>query len=362
MGPCKLYAHTGRPIDTVTLETLIRATASARAVGTKSTLTMSTLAKVPQDTAPFTKTGGGYWFTERQRQAGPSKPFIATTAYRSEMLQGGETAARQLRSSEGVRSTLVGYEASRARASTGRRTQSLTSSRRPMTAYTASGEIVGYQSTYNAMMSPVAARVTPPVSPSVPEEPRWLTMPAAMAPGMFGAVPSSRVDFGFDGSDPASRAAPGERYQSRLATTSDLSEGTVRNTNNPPGYTGHVPSSRHHRLARAQADAVDERPPKDAQYRLDQYNRERVAGLTTYKPTTAKNIRLDSTRGPTMATTYGEATAQLAKLGGTPLILDRSNYINSRAGLMSFFNPGASETVSENGLFEAQSYFSRERH
>lgn len=68
-------------------------------------------------------------------------------------------------------------------------------------------------------------------------------MPHAMAPGMFGTHSSYGQDYGADTSDPMERTAPAERFQTRLATTRDLAEGSTRNTNNIPGYTGHMAQS-----------------------------------------------------------------------------------------------------------------------
>lgn len=67
--------------------------------------------KKPTDTAPFSKTGGGYWITQRTLPHSP--PFLATTTYRAEVLQGPETAEKQLEKSVGLRCTLPQYEAAR---------------------------------------------------------------------------------------------------------------------------------------------------------------------------------------------------------------------------------------------------------
>jgi hypothetical protein len=70
-------------------------------------------------------------------------------------------------------------------------------------------------------------------------------MPAAMAPGMYGAASAYRKDFGEECSDPMERAAPSERFQSRMTTGRDLAAGSTRATNNPPGYTGHIAASKY---------------------------------------------------------------------------------------------------------------------
>jgi hypothetical protein len=175
---------------------------------------------------------------------------------------------------------------------------------------------------------------------------------------MFGEVPSYRIDFGADGDDPMDRSAPGERFQSRLSTTRDLAEGTVRNTNNPPGYTGHTPASKHHELARAHADAADER--MDAKvgmslYALDQFSRSRVPKYTGYKPQAPANIAIiQPAQGPTKATTYGAGNHQATRSGVPPV--DKTHYNNSHEGCMQFFT-SAGEYISDNGLTNAQQYF-----
>lgn len=68
-------------------------------------------------------------------------------------------------------------------------------------------------------------------------------MPRAMAPGMFGVSTGYSQDYGPDNADPMERAAPCEKFQTRMATTRDLAQGTTRNNNNLPGYTGHIAAS-----------------------------------------------------------------------------------------------------------------------
>jgi hypothetical protein len=66
--------------------------------------------------SPPTKTGGGYWYMERARQAATSSsPFLGRTQYQADLLEGPATAAAQLASSSGVATTLVGYQAGRAK-------------------------------------------------------------------------------------------------------------------------------------------------------------------------------------------------------------------------------------------------------
>ncbi len=60
------------------------------------------------------KTGGGYWFEERQRQAaGNTAPFSSSTTYAAEMLQGQQNPQQQKQQVEGLPSTLVKYQVAR---------------------------------------------------------------------------------------------------------------------------------------------------------------------------------------------------------------------------------------------------------
>lgn len=62
------------------------------------------------------KTSGGYWFEDRQRKAaGDCPPFLATTTYKSELLEAPETTAKQLQQAEGCTQTLVSYKVARDR-------------------------------------------------------------------------------------------------------------------------------------------------------------------------------------------------------------------------------------------------------
>lgn len=60
------------------------------------------------------KTGGRYWFEERQRQAaGNTAPFNSSTTYAAEMLQGEHTVQQQKQQVQGLPSTLVNYQVAR---------------------------------------------------------------------------------------------------------------------------------------------------------------------------------------------------------------------------------------------------------
>ena len=318
-------------------------------------------------------------------QLSEGKPFIATSVYNDQIVNSAETANKQLSRTQGLTCNLSVYEVARqqhaASSPAGETDQSSSplstrrsrppGTRRPDIAVTPSGELVGYQTTYTKMVldNPLtggsAAASGTKKSPTSSGgsagkggETRYRTMPSAMPPGMFGETPSYRIDFGADGDDPMDRSAPGERFQSRLSTTRDLAEGTSRNTNNPPGYTGHTPASKYHELARAHADAADER--MDAKidmslYTLDQFSRSRVPHYTGYKPQAPGNITLiQPAQGPTKATTYGAGNHQATRNGVPPV--DNTHYNNSHDGCMQFFT-SAGEFISENGLTNAQQYY-----
>lgn len=371
--------------------------------------------KGPADTAPFSKTAGGYWIS--QRPLPPSAPFVASTTYRAETLAGPQTAAQQLDRSEGLACTLVGYEAARqandvrrsqsasphvraehtargiglqtaaaaAAAATTTTTSSSTaqtsprfggatdsfasaSQQRPSTVPTAHGELPGFQTTYGSMTDQSCRRLAdsmeqrPASSGSPPGDPRWRTMPRVMAPTMQRACTSYAREYGPDGSDPMARQAPGKATMTRLSATRDLAEGTTRNTCNVPRYTGHMPASQYASEAgRVQGEAAAPRPDHKADallFTLDQYSRSRVPGYTGFKPQDARNVSVTQpAQGPTSATTSGDATQRAARFGLPHH--DHEHYINSRLGLMTFFNNSNAGTsfVSENGLHNAQGYY-----
>ncbi|KAL6754162.1 flagellar associated protein [Haematococcus lacustris] len=384
--PTKLYDHTGRPVsqdvkDAATLNTVAHKPASPEY--------SSRYHKQPGDTSACSKTGGGYWVT--QRTSPHSQPFTARTTYQAEVLDGERTAQEQLERSVGLACTLPQYEAARATAprvlSADRSLRhsgqfpatsssfTLGSTQRPATCTTSRGELVGYQTSQGALFvaqplvggsaSPgraAQARLQQTSSGEVPAsnvEMRYKVMPHAMPPTMFGAAYAYHADFGPDCTDPMKRSAPGERFQSRLATTSpELAAGTARVTNNPPGYVGHIPASKFNKLAQAQADAPDERQDQKIDmllFNFDQYSRTRLPGYTGHKPQAARNITsTQPAQGPTTITTLGAANYTATKTG-LPL-MDRTHHNNSKAGIMTFFDTSGT-SVSDNGLANSQSYF-----
>eukprot|EP00798_Chlamydomonas_sp_ICE-L_P013088 gene13088-3616_t len=383
--PNKTVVHTGKPVDSATHEGATRATMTSKATASEY---FDKFQKVPSDTKPFSKTGGGYWFSQAtglRSNPGTSKPFLATTTYRAELIDSEETAAKQMNKTKDLACTVVHYDVARQRAEAGtlgattgaegragssftKESNSRLTTQRPATAVTSYGDVVGYQTTKAAMLvqSPLTGgsatggfssgeRVRPA---TVPNEVRYQTMPRAMPPGMFGDTSSYGVDYGADGSDPMQRTAPAEKFMTRLSTTRDLAEGTTRNTNNVPGYTGHQSQYKHNTLARAHADAADERSDVKKEmllYSLDQYSRTRVPNYTGYKPQAAKNVTLTQpSMGSTTETTFGDAAYRATK-NGVPY-QDHSHHNNSNAGIMSFFT-STGVTISDNGLSNAQLYY-----
>uniref|UniRef100_A0A7S0S5T1 Flagellar associated protein n=1 Tax=Chlamydomonas leiostraca TaxID=1034604 RepID=A0A7S0S5T1_9CHLO len=370
--PLKTCERTGRPVSD-----------AAREAATTRTLPGGALAgseyadkfrKGPADTQPASRTGGGYWIT--QRSLGQSAPFIATSTYRAETLAGAENTERQLLRSQGLPCTIPQYEAARqtapraqsadpsmrrvAAGSLAASTRSAT--QRPATAITTAGELVGYQTTTQSALEGAAAMAAQAVArkPAVPAstEARYPVMPHAMPPSFHGAASAYVRDYGCDASDPMERSAPAEKFQTRMATGRDLAAGTTRNTNNLPGYTGYIAASKYNHLAVAQSANADERINRQADaclFGMDQYARGRVPGYTGYKPKAPRNQTTEQpSQGPPTCTTSGAANAQATKHGVPPI--DNSHYINSRAGLMTFFT-ATGEHVSDNGLSNAQEYY-----
>ncbi|KAF5838350.1 hypothetical protein DUNSADRAFT_3021 [Dunaliella salina] len=210
--PIKCGTRLGRELDDsthdkATLETLDRLPARSQYA--------ATFHKRPQDTQPCRKSGGGYWIPKKDGHKPASAPFLATTTYRAHRLRPTSTLQQD---------------------------QMRASTARPDTVMTSSGELVGYQTTNNAQFayakSPEEMHKKRPAT--VPGDMRYAVLPRAMAPGMYGVTSSYAQDYGADTSDPMERTAPAEKFQTRLSTTRDLAEGTTRNTNNLPGYTGHM--------------------------------------------------------------------------------------------------------------------------
>ncbi|GLC75157.1 hypothetical protein PLESTF_001601400 [Pleodorina starrii] len=406
--PVKVQDHTGRPASTLATEQLTVNSVDPR----KASLYADDFRKIPSDTHPPSKTGGGYWIPDRKLPA--ATPFTATSTYRAEVLHGGDTASAQLARAEGLACTLVGYEAARQRAGEVRRsisadprsraestvrglstqtvprpgsggsildtqrkslaaTAAATSAqassnvmcspeRRPPTVPTAAGELPGYQTTYGIMTDKTARIATDSAlaGPRDPQmgDPRFKVLPRVMNPGMCRTYSTYGADYGGEGHDPMTRQAPDKTVMTRLSTTRDLAAGTTRNVCHIPRYTGHIPASAYATPEGAvQGEAAEPRPDHKARslpYQLDQYPRGRLPGYTGFKPQAARNVDPDhGVRIPSAVTTTGEQG--LAVTGGEQLTQERAHNINSNAGLMTFFTNSfaGTEFVSDNGLANA---------
>ncbi|KAG2436780.1 hypothetical protein HXX76_006304 [Chlamydomonas incerta] len=412
--PVKGFEHTGRPAASAEVDKLTVKSVDPR----KTTQYADDYHKKPADTKGFSKTGGGYWIS--QRVLPPHTAFTATTTYRAETLNAEPNTAAILDRSQGLASTLVGYEAARqagevrrsisadprARAENTARgigTQTVlgrpgsggnssilaaaaaaapsspqagssvmvSSARRPATVPTRYGELPGYQTTYGAATDKMARMQadnelngTGSFAPSNPGDPRFKTLPRVMNPGMGRNYSSYAAEYGGEGHDPMERQAPCKETMTRISVTRDLAGGTTRNVSHIPRYTGHIPTSAYATpQGREQGEAAEPRPDHKSAaltYTLDQYPRGRLPGYTGFKAQAPANIDAGlkhSVKLPCQGTTTGEATLRGTQFGVPHQ--DHGHYINSRAGLMTFFSNSVvgTEFVSDNGLFNAQVYY-----
>ncbi|PNH01934.1 hypothetical protein TSOC_012133 [Tetrabaena socialis] len=416
--PVKGFDHTGRPPSTQAVQQLTIRTVDPR----KNTEYVDGFQKLPSDMQRTDRTGGGYWIPQRTMQA--PKPFTATSVYRAEVLASGDTAAAQLGRAEGLACTLVGYEAAR-QAGEMRRSISAdprqraeatargiggqtvlrpgsggsildaaakaqavaamepsspqaassvfgNSARRPATVPTSNGELPGYQTTYGSMNHQLSGmqaelELTRGPAPFGPGgDPRFKVLPRVMNPGMTRTYSTYAAEYGGEGHDPMSRTAPDKATMTRLSTTRDMAQGTTRNVSHIPRYTGHIPASAYASdEGRLQGEAAEPRPDHKANslpYQLDQYPRGRLPGYTGVKPQAPRNVNAalaHTTALPCDATASGDAALR-GTMGGMPAP-DTTHHVNTRAGLMTFFNASTvgTEFVSDNGLATAEVYFTQ---
>eukprot|EP00877_Chromochloris_zofingiensis_P009496 jgi/Chrzof1/47/Cz01g01170.t1 len=319
---------------------------------------------------PLSKTGGGYWFEERSRQAaGNSPPFLATTTYKAEVIDADATARAQLNQSLNVSQTLVPYEVARSR-----RSQStdprLHTSTRPLSSTTVlvgTGDLLGYKSQYKSMTSAMSTKLAADTArrPASALESfstaRFQNMPRAGAP-RFEAGSSYTRDFGELGADPMSHCAASGSEMTLSATTRPLNEGTSRACHQIPGYTGFIPASHMNAVAQQQGEGLLTRTDLKADMllnTLDQYSRTRVPGYTGYKPRAGPGATaLQPAHGATKETTQGFINAEVLKRGPQPV--ESAHHINSRKGIMNFFTGGGA-SISDNGEADAQKFYVRQR-
>ncbi|KXZ43461.1 hypothetical protein GPECTOR_89g481 [Gonium pectorale] len=393
--PVKGFEHTGRPASTAATQQLTLNTVDPR----KKSQYADDYLKGPADTQSPTKTGGGYWIPQRTLPG--AIPFTATTTYRAEVLNGGETAAVQLDRTQDLACTIVNYEAARqagearrsisadprtraeaaarglgtqtvlrpgsggsilddARASRGAAIAAaaeacaspqsssnvmVSSFRRPATVPTPHGELPGYQTTYGALADRTARAAVdrtlagPP--PPAPDDPRFKVLPRVMNPGMGRTYSTYGADYGGEGHDPMSRQAPDKTVMTRTATTRDLAPGTTRVVCHIPRYTGHIPASAYATPeAAAHGEAAEPRPDHKARslpYQLDQYPRGRLPGYTGFKPQAPRNVENAQHTTTLPSKVTTTGDASLTALEGGTPAPDREHHINSNAGLLTFF-------------------------
>ncbi|OQS00818.1 hypothetical protein ACHHYP_02404 [Achlya hypogyna] len=118
-----------------------------------------------------------------------------------------------------------------------------------------------------------------------------------------GTMPSSshQIDYGTYGSDPLARPYLG-RTKGMASTTSDLADGTTKNTFHIPRYGGFMPEAPHNPTAVAQGDCPQPRS-KGADLRL--YHLNNIPGYTGHKPVDSKNVRGEAATGTDQRTTNG---------------------------------------------------------
>ncbi|DBA75087.1 hypothetical protein WJX77_007300 [Trebouxia sp. C0004] len=312
---------------------------------------------------------GGYWIAKGYGM--PSRPFSANSTYQSELQHGGPTAHHQLESTVGLRSTLSCYDGARRGPSSGSIKATPASVRQPLGFRTMYSSMHGEQIELSqAYAGALAGRSThtshaAAVPQAVPTTAAGLSQGAQK---LLGQLPKEDVgshtqDFGAYGDDPLKRGIGGAKEMTGAATTRDLAAGTARSTWQVPGYSGFIPESQHNTLACREASAIDQ-PRQDGEastmlFTLDQYSRQRVPQNTGHRPTALSNLSVvEPAHGPTLQTTQGYANFQATQ---RPHTVDNSNFLDSRKGIMSFFNAGSSLFASDNGLAEAQKFYQSKR-
>ncbi|GBF97074.1 hypothetical protein Rsub_09547 [Raphidocelis subcapitata] len=397
--PIKIGRHLGRQPDAETRLAAEAAPPRDSLSEHRAAYTLSASASRAAHPGGLASAGGGYWFEERSRvAAGRRQPFLGTTTYRAELLQGPATAARQLAASQHVPATLVGYSVARAAAACGGTLRAALSGTAGVASTgaldgsgtTAAGRpLVGYRTTYGSANVPIAesaaarlASASASASAEAAAPRRAATAPdggaAAAAPPPRRAASAPRPRFEGASSyardfvgDPMAHLPPGGGARDAVtlgATTGELGAGTTRACFHVPGYTGFVPASLANATARAQgagaAPRADARPSL-LLLALDQFDRGRLPGYTGYKPRGGPGATAEQPAGgPTSETTQGFLNSQLLRRGPQPH--SPAHCINSRAGLMSFFSSGTNgargePSISDNGLSDAQRFFVRLR-
>ncbi|OQS01841.1 hypothetical protein THRCLA_21594 [Thraustotheca clavata] len=118
-----------------------------------------------------------------------------------------------------------------------------------------------------------------------------------------GVMPSSsyQIDYGMNGSNPLDRPYL-SRTKGMASTTSDLADGTTKNTFHIPRYAGFMPETQHNPDAVTQGDCNAPRT-KGSDLRL--YHLNNIPGYTGFIPEDSKNVRGEATTGTDPRTTNG---------------------------------------------------------
>ena len=319
------------------------------------------------------RSGGGYWIREQSTlKVDARKPFVATSTYKAEVLDGAQVASKASKVSEHTRPTIcdqitahkVGLDAGR------------------------HGELVerlGYKTTYNSLNvtdSPVHPNST--LGGTAPAalgsmggaggEAQDAGLPAIGKPVRHRVLPNvSRPRFnghsvyedahGRYGDDPLKRVTPSARLQVEQASTKEFNLGTTRGGSNfhVPGYSGFIPASDEACACASEALAASTaaQPRESAKSDmllsdLDQYSRGSAPGYCGFRARAKQNIVLANEKEECKTTSQGEANFQ-AWRHGMPSV-NKSNFNAGNRGCMSFFS-GGTISVSDNGKSQAELYY-----
>ena len=170
----------------------------------------------------------------------------------------------------------------------------------------------------------------------------------------FEATTVYDQNFGKYGSDPSVKA----KARVNVPSTGEFGLGTTRSTRHVPGYSGFINVAPYNKKAMAQSDGVFTRASeKNAMlpYDLDQYGRDRMPGMSHWRPQHPSNIKPHPP--PCTKTTTGWTNHMT---GSYPIKNEKRHKLAEDAGVMGFFTPGV-ETVSDNGKTNAQQFYKHVR-
>mmetsp|Transcript_21611 Transcript_21611/g.26030 ORF Transcript_21611/g.26030 Transcript_21611/m.26030 type:complete len:254 (-) Transcript_21611:533-1294(-) len=161
--------------------------------------------------------------------------------------------------------------------------------------------------------------------------------------------------FGNFGHDPLSRSAKHESLISKTASTKELAEGTSKNTDHIPGYSGFIPTAPHNGHANMHSFCEDPRQSaKDGMLlcSLDQYSRHAIPNYSGFRTQAPYNVK--EAMGPTRETTSGNYNYEACR--NDSAMVDKANHLSSAYGTQAFFTAGTA-SVSQNGKALAERYY-----